>query len=125
MLGRLTCDVSAPGVLAETLPNASGSAGASFQLKNDGTYAITGQSAANWVTPATSTIAAFYQVSLHVTAGVIDGVDAGQDTYLDLSTTRTWGVGEGGSATVTVTIREKFTSVVRKVYAGITLTDTA
>lgn len=114
------------GLLAETLPNGSGSGSASFQLINDGTYAISTSQTGNWVTPADTTTAGYFQVKVDITAGgPFDDTDAGTGTYLDLSTTRTWAISSAvGSVTFTVTIREKASGIVRKTYTGQTLTAT-
>ena len=113
---------SIPGVINGSIPNGSGGgAGATFQLKNDGTYVITGNSNANWVTPAAAVVAAFYQVKVDNTGGAAFASGT-LGTYEDLSSTRTWTIDPaGGTAVFTVTIREKATGIVRSTQTGKTL----
>lgn len=114
----------APGVINPSLPTSiSGDPGAALQLVNDGTYTATGLSSGNWVTPATSAVAAFYQVKVDVTSGSVNVGSSATDSWLDLSTTRAWGVDEGGLVEITISIREKATGIVRSVQTGITIFD--
>lgn len=113
----------APGAINGALPNGSGVGSASWQLKNDGTYVISGQANANWVTPAAAAVAAFYQVKVDNTGGA--AFDTGTlGTWEDLSSTRTWTLASPGVAAFTVSIREKATGIVRTVQAGKGLTAT-
>ena len=112
----------APGVINANLP--SGEAVSPelpvWMLNNDGTYNISGAQAGNWVSPATEAVAAFYQVKLDVTSGTLEIGTTGE--WLDLSTSRGWGKNVLGTATFTVSIREKTTQIVRSVQPGVTLT---
>ncbi|HVJ30908.1 MAG TPA: hypothetical protein VNA66_11420 [Gammaproteobacteria bacterium] len=111
----------AAGEINGSIPNASGAPTSLWQLSNDGTYSISGESVANWVTPASAPIAALYQVKTEVTAGSFD-TDPSAGAYLDLSSTRAWEKTSPGTVTFTVTFREKSTGHVRSVQAGKTVT---
>jgi hypothetical protein len=115
---------AAPGVINGALPNGTLETEATFFLGNDGTYSIAGATG-NWVTPATSAIAAFYQVRVVVTAGFF--ASGTTDTWLDMSSNRSWVCQDGVavSATFTVTFREKASQVVRSTQAGVVLTATS
>ena len=112
----------APGVIMSASPDGVGTATATYQLKNDGTYAISPSETGNWVTPASSTIAAYYQVKVDVTLNSFStGTTA---TWLDLSTTRTWTLDSAGdleTVTFDVSFREKASGIVRRVITGVTL----
>ncbi len=112
----------APGVINGSLPNGgvSDPADATWQLSNDGSYSISGASAGNWVDPASSTVAAYYQVKVDATSGAFSS--GGTGSWLDLSTSRAWTKTSVGSVTFTVTIREKASGTVRSTQTGVTLT---
>lgn len=113
----------APGVINGALPNgALAAATATWRLNNDGTYTIDGQPAGNWVTPASATVAAFYQVKVDITLGAFSTGTTG--SYVDLSSTRTWTMDSAGdpeSVTFDVTFREKAAGLVRSTQTGLTL----
>ena len=123
MSGILAAMISgAAGVINGALPNGSQVGGTvTWQLNNDGTYTIAGNSDADWVTPSESAVAALYEVKVDVTAGAFASGTTG--TWLPLDTTRTWTTDEVTSTTCTftVTIRERDTQVVRSTQAGVTL----
>lgn len=112
----------APGVINANLPNGRTVSPELpvWTLRNDGTYNISGAQAGNWVSPATAEVAAYYQVKVDVTSGTLELGTTG--VWLDLSTTRSWGKNILGTATFTVSIREKATQIVRSVQPGVTLT---
>jgi len=111
----------APGVVNSSIPNASGVGNAGITLLNNGTYTSSGNSGGNWVAPASSVIAAFYQVKTDVTAGAFSN-DPSAGSWIDLSTTRLWDKQVVGTVTFTLSIREKATGRVRTTQAGITIT---
>lgn len=123
VLGVLLGTGGAPGVINDSLPvGAALAATATWRLNNDGTYTISGESDANWVTPANTTVAAFYQVKVDITLGAFSTGTTG--SYVDLSSTQTWTMDSAGdpeSVTFDVTIREKATGIVRSVQTGLTL----
>jgi hypothetical protein len=120
MIGPLLDDGGLPGVI-QSLPNGSGAGTAVWQLNNDGSVTISGTSG-SWVLPATSGIAALYQVKIDVTAGSFTSSDT-TGSYVDLSSG--WGGGKaGGAVTFTATIREKASGLIRSVQAGLSLTGT-
>lgn len=114
----------APGVI-QAMVNAAATGGATghWKLLNDGTYSVSsggGTSTGNWVNPASSTVAAYYQVKTDVTSGAFTS-DPSAGSYIDLSSTRDWTKAPTGTVTFTVTIREKATGIVRLTQAGVTL----
>jgi len=111
----------AQGVINGAIPDASNSGLAGIVLLNDGTYSSSGNSNGNWVTPATSVIAAQYQAKTDVTAGTFSN-DPSAGGWIDLSTSRTWDKQVVGTVTFTLTIREKATTIVRSTQAGINIT---
>jgi hypothetical protein len=117
------CVGGVPGVINGALPSGTTETEATFFLENNGAYDIVGATG-NWVTPATSVVAAFYQVRVDVTAGGFATGTTG--TWLDMSSNRTWVCQDGvaASATFTISFREKATTVVRSTQAGIVLTAT-
>lgn len=122
--GVLVMDHGAPGVINQSLPSGSAlNTNAAWGLANDGTYSISTGLTGNWVSPASTTLAAFYQVKVDLTAGEFDG---GPPTgeWLDLSTNRSWALSYlevSNQVTFNVSIREKATGVVRSVQNGLTL----
>ena len=108
-----------PGIVAAAFPEPN-----AFQnpcglfLGNDGSYDVTDSQIGNWVTPATAPIAALYQAKADVTAGALDGGSDSTGTWLDLSSTRQWYV-TATSATITLSIREKGSTIVRMTQTGI------
>src|SRR5688572_6615318 len=109
----------APGIINGSLPNGTEDAGggtdvATWQLQDDGDYAITNNDSAlsgDWVTPSETSVAALYQVRVDPTSGSFtDGPgaipSASTGTYLDCSTTRSWFC-NSGSVTFDVSFREK------------------
>ena len=124
VLGLLVAGAGAPGIINGALPAGGAFAStATWRLNNDGTYTISGQSDANWVTPAASVIAAQYQVKVDVTLASFSTGTTG--TWLDLSSTQTWTIDSAGdpeSVTFDVSFREKATGIVRSTQTGLTLT---
>jgi hypothetical protein len=116
---------AAPGVINGALPaSISGDPGAALQLVNDGSYTATGLAGGSWVTPGTTTTAAYYQAKVDVTGGALGVGSSSTGTWLDLSTTRAWGVDDPlGSAEITISIREKATGIVRSQQTGIQIFD--
>ena len=115
--GILVLIGGAPGVINSSIPGASGSGIAGIVLLNDGTYTSSGSAGGNWVTPATTAIAALYQAKTDVTAGTFSN-DPSAGSWLDLSSTRLWDKQVAGTVTFTLSIREKATGIVRLVQAG-------
>lgn len=111
----------AQGVINGALPNGVGAGSAAFQLLNDGTYSITPSQTGNWVTPASASLAAQYEVKIDETIGTFTTGTVG--SYVALSSTQTWTV-TGVSVQFTVTFREAATQVVRSTQTGVTLDGT-
>lgn len=114
----------APGVINTALPNGTlAEETAVWHLLGDGTYSIDGVSDSNWVTPASSVTAGYYQIKVDATVGTFSSGTTG--SYVDLSTNPAWSktsVGPPTTVTFTATIREKATGRIRSTQAGITLT---
>jgi hypothetical protein len=117
----------APGVVASSLPNGGdpSGAGAVWGLASDGNVQIsngdhTVDTTTDWVSPADSKIAAFYQVKVDPTSGSFTSGSA-TGTYFDCSSNPSWSKSGGGVVTFTATIREKVTGLVRQTYVGLTL----
>lgn len=123
VLGMTLASCGAPGVL-QALPNSGSTTGtATWQLLNDGTYSVSvgaGSTTGDWIKPASSAVAAFYQVKVDVTGGSMTTGTTG--SYVDLSSTQTWTKVGASTVTFTATIREKATGIVRLTQAGITMT---
>lgn len=88
--------------------------------ENDGDLTGTGTGApsSTWVTPAAAATAAFYQIHVSATGDTATLTGDSLDTWLDLSSSRSWTLsapGAPGSAVVglAVQIREKATGIVR------------
>lgn len=112
----------APGVVAignEAITGV-GVGQAIINYENDGDLTGTGTGApsSTWVTPDTAIVAAFYQIHVAATGDTATLTGDSLDTWLDLSSTRSWTLsapGAPGTAVVslTVQIREKATGIVR------------
>lgn len=113
---------AAPGVVSignESITGV-GVGQAIINYENDGDLTGTGTGApsSTWVNPHTTTVAAFYQIFASATGDTATLTGAALDTWLDLSSTRSWTLsapGAPGSAVVSlaVQIREKATTIVR------------
>ena len=110
----------APGVINGSLPNESHALAAGIQLTNDGTYSYVSGLSGNWVSPASTTVAAYYQVKSVITSGSLT-TDPSAGSYIDCSTTRTWAQTGSGGATLTLTFREKASGIVRHVQTGLSI----
>lgn len=115
-------DGAAAGVVSivdETLNGANGVA-CSISYENDGdvsAVAAGGLNGSTWVAPDTADIAAGYQIHVAAT-GDTGSLTGTLDTWLDLSTTRTWQLAAPGepddfAVSLTVQIRDKFSQLVR------------
>lgn len=120
-----------PGVINQSLPDAAATDPASAQILfgNDGRYiygdSLGGTVIANWVSPATSTIASFYELQVNVLSGTL--ATGTVDSWLDMSTSRGYSTSANAGAqsvTLRVRIREKATGLVRT-DQNVTLTVTA
>jgi hypothetical protein len=82
----------APGVLASSLSSGSNAFSSSDTVKIDGVHGygdgVGGEATENWVTPATSGVAANYEVMVHVTSGSF--TSGTLDTWQACSTQRQW-----------------------------------
>ncbi len=107
-----------PGVVGGAGNGLAGTA-IQYDIKNDGNWTYTGVGNAAWVTPATSAVAAGFQVKLDITGGSLNTGTTG--TFLDCSTTRSWTKTSVGVCTFTLTWREKATGIVRKTQTGLTI----
>lgn len=88
----------------------------SFSWNNDGSLTIVqGVTPSNsaWVAPATAGVAALYQIFFHTSSGALSVGSETQDTWLDLSSSRTIQKSVAGNVSGTYSIREKATTVVR------------
>jgi hypothetical protein len=123
VLGALIGAGGVPGVINGSLPSGVSTLGATagFTIQSNGTYNISTGQLGNWVTPASGTIAALYQVKVDPTSGSFTG-GAATGTWLDCSTTRGWNLDPDNAVTFTISFREKATGIVRSVQTGITLT---
>lgn len=110
----------APGTITTTITSGSDTSPATFEVGSSGNY-VNGAAVGDWVTPATSANAAFYQVKVDPTTGSFSSGTTG--TFLDCSTPRTY-TKSSGAVTFTVTFREKATQIVRSIITDITLTGT-
>lgn len=124
MIGPLLDDGGAPGALQDLRSASSGSGDCELQLQNDGDVAYTEDgvvdSGDDWILPANTTIAAFYEVKVDVTAGSMSAGTTG--SWLALSTTRSWSKGAGtGTVTFTISFREAASGAVVKTQTGLTL----
>lgn len=97
------------GIINQSLPSGTNTGSTSVQFSNAGVYTYD-VGTVNWVTPANSTIAAQYQLQVNVVAG---GATGTMDTWLDLSTSRSYITATLGNNTLRVRIREKATGIVR------------
>jgi hypothetical protein len=111
----------AVGAINPALPGAGQAIGANWALLNNGTYNADGGGTGNWVNPATSAIAALYQVKSDVTGGTFT-IDPSAGTYVDMSSTRTWVKTGSGVVTFTISFRIKQNGTVVGSQAGITIT---
>lgn len=108
---------SAPGTVSignETISNGAGDA--SIIYNNDGTTGGlgTGHSGNPWVTPQLAGVAAQYEVRASGATGDTAQGTGSFDTWLVLSSNRTFGLNAGGfGLSFTVEIRDKFTQIVR------------
>jgi hypothetical protein len=118
VLAALLSGGGAPGVINGAIPGGSDTPEATLVITNDGTFTTSGGSG-NWVTPASTTVAAFYQVKVDETSNAFTSGTVG--TWLDCSSSRTW-VEDAGSVTCTISFREKTTGIVRSVQTGVTFT---
>lgn len=114
----------APGVINDSLPDGIANGACGFTLNSDGTYAISTSQTGNWVTPASTTVAAYYQVKVDATSGAFSTGTTG--AWLDMSGNHSWSLNPPASAgsefvTFTVTFREKATGIVRSTQTGLTL----
>src|SRR5262245_12007188 len=100
-----------PGTLQDLPDNISGFGGCSLTLVSDGTYSLTPSGSGNWVLPATSAVAAFYQVRVTVLSGALTSGTTG--TWLDLTSSRSWSETVSQSD-ILLEIREKATGIVRR-----------
>lgn len=81
--------LGAPGVLAAALSNSSSAVSSSATIGNDGIHTFSdGAGSENWVTPANTTVAAYYEVRVDVTAGSFTSGTTG--TWLACSSNRSW-----------------------------------
>jgi hypothetical protein len=127
MSGALAAMLSgggAPGVITSSLPAGSNTGSCDYQFDNNGN-GHTGDGAGGslsltWVNPQTTTVAAFYEVKVDVTAGSFTSGTTG--SYLDMATTRGWTKTVPGTVTFNVTFREKATGIVRRVITGVSIT---
>lgn len=95
------------------LPASISSNDGTIDLENDGDWAAVGASG-EWVTPSEASIAALYEARASGLSGDTGEASGTYDTWLDLATTRSWGVNAGGFlCTFTLEIRDKATHVVR------------
>ena len=117
----------APGIFATTLSSGTNPTSCEFQIQNDGEHLFgdgaSGATTEDWITPSDTNTAAYYQVKSDVTAGSFN-TDPSAGVYLDCSTTRTWIKTAAGTVTFTLTFREKGSGLIRKTYAGMTMTVT-
>lgn len=111
----------APGTLTTTLSSVSGASPCDYSVDNDGNIKSLGLTIEAWITPTTAEIAAFYQVKVDVTAGAFDSGTTG--TWLDCSSDNSW-LKSSGTVTFTISFREKYSGLVRKTQAGVTLQGT-
>lgn len=112
---------SAAGIIQSLGAGAGGSGSSSFGLVNDGSLTINGSGSGNWVLPASSAVAAFYQAKVDVTGGSFTSGDS-TGSYLDLSTSRSWTRAGAGTVNYNVTFREKATGIVRSTQTGLVMT---
>lgn len=110
-----------PGVFTSSLVGESEASPALWSVLNDGTYTSNTESLGVWVTPATSAVAALYQVKVDATSGAFTTGTTG--TWLDCSSNQSW-TKILGSVTFTVSFREKASGIVRKTQTGIVLQGT-
>lgn len=113
---------TAQGVINGAIPSGSAPITDNLTLNNDGTYQVA-VSTGNWVTPATTVIAAYYQVKVDVTSGSFTSGDV-TGSFLDSSVTRQWLKGAVGTVVCTITFREKASGIVRSVQTGVTIITT-
>lgn len=87
-------------------------ADASLSFNRDGTYSINGTPAGDWVAPKHSTIGDQYDVKFDYTSGTPTTEAAADDTYIQMSSTRTWTEhSAGGTETTLGTISIRLTGV--------------
>lgn len=100
-----------PGVVS--LPAAISSNDGPITLENDGDWTAVGDGG-EWVVPSTAGVAALYEARASSLAGDTAQANGTFDTWLDLSTNRSWDMDAGGFlCTFTLEIRDKATRVVR------------
>lgn len=118
----LAVPATAPGVIQDIGAGAGGSGSSSFGLENDGDLTINGvDGGSDWVSPASTAVAAFYQAKVDVTSGSFTSGDS-TGSYLDLSTSRSWTRTGTGTVNYDVTFREKATGIVRSTQTGLVMT---
>ena len=109
----------AAGIINGAIVASAEASPALFSVLNTGAYTDTSLSfTGNWVTPATTTIAAQYQVKVDATSGSFSSGTTG--TWLDCSSHQSW-TKSSGSVTFTISFREKATGIVRSVQTGLVL----
>lgn len=106
----------APGLVNGALPDASAAAGAGITFQNGGNYLygdlLGGHATTTWVTPANTTVAAFYQLQVNINSGTMSSGTF--DSWLDLSTGRSYAKNDApGTAVLRVRIRDKASGLVR------------
>lgn len=112
------------GLVNPSIPSGANTLSAVWELTNNGQYSVGdgvgGQSTGNWVSPASTLVATFYEVKIDATAGSFTGGTTG--SFLGLGTTRQWTKTTAGAVTFTVTIRDKASGLILSVQSGKTLT---
>ena len=108
VLGALLGSGGPPGVLASTLSSPSNAFSATDTVKTDGQHAYSdglgGEATENWVTPASSAVAANYEVMVHVTSGTFGAGTL--DTWLACTTQRAWSKSVAGTVLYEMSFRQ-------------------
>ena len=122
-VAAMTMGGGAPGIITSSLPAGSNTGSCDYQFDNNGNGHTGdgggGALSLGWVTPQSTTVAAYYEVKVDVTAGSFTTGTTG--SYLDLAVTRGWAKTVPGTVTFTVTFREKATAIVRRVITSVSI----